>query len=129
MYHGRTTAGRGNVWIRRAAESDAARDDDLAAGSTELYAIYVDPEALGTGVGAGLMARQLEALGPAGAGQRCLWVFADNERAIRFYERWGWAADGRRRTLTIGGAEIDEVRYRFRRPAKPGGSPIEPTIR
>lgn len=39
-----------------------------------------------------------------------LWVLADNARAMRFYERQGWSADGASETLMIPGAPI-EVRY------------------
>ena len=41
-----------------------------------------------------------------------LWVFEDNPRARRFYEREGWVADDRR-TEVIRGVETVEVRYRL----------------
>jgi hypothetical protein len=41
-----------------------------------------------------------------------LWVLAGNERAIRFYERNGWIADGATQTETLHGAEVNEVLYR-----------------
>ena len=42
-----------------------------------------------------------------------LWVLADNQRARTFYEMAGWRADGGIKHDTIGGREIEEVRYRL----------------
>lgn len=41
-----------------------------------------------------------------------------------YYEHGRWAADGRRRSITIGGQEVEEVRYRVRLRAA-GGRPGE----
>jgi len=62
---------------------DRADDPDL-----ELRAIYVRAAYWGTGLGHALLA---EAIGD----RDCyLWVLAGNDRAIGFYERHGFAADG-----------------------------------
>jgi hypothetical protein len=39
-------------------------------------------------------------------------VLDGNERAIRFYERHGWVADGGSQRETLHGATIDEIRFR-----------------
>ena len=70
------------------------RDEDTD-GDGELYAIYVEPELIGSGVGRGLAVageRELVALGHRAA---TLWTFTANEPARRFYERGGWSVDER----------------------------------
>jgi hypothetical protein len=41
-----------------------------------------------------------------------LWVLASNEQARRFYEAAGWRPDGGAQTIELGGATLEEVRYR-----------------
>ena len=70
------------------------RDEDTD-GDGELYAIYVEPELIGSGVGRELAVageRELAALGHRAA---TLWTFAANGPARRFYERGGWRVDER----------------------------------
>ncbi len=89
-----------------------SRDDE---GDGELYAIYVLPEAWGSGSAAALMTRALDELRAAGYEQATLWVLDDNPRARRFYEKSGWTHDGGSRPLTVlGDVEVTEVRYRIR---------------
>ncbi len=87
----------------------ASRDDDAAG---ELFAIYVDPEHWGTGVGRELIAAGEERLRELGHGEAILWVLDDNPLARRFYERAGWHHDGTTRPIEIFGIEVPEVRYR-----------------
>jgi GNAT superfamily N-acetyltransferase len=75
------------------ATTGPARDEDLDAGTGELYAIYVDPPAQGAGVGRALHADALARLAAAGFGRATLWTFAANDQAIAFYERLGWRPD------------------------------------
>jgi GNAT superfamily N-acetyltransferase len=77
-------------------------------GVTELYAIHVAPDQVGTGTGRELMRDALPHLGA----RAVLWVVAGNERARRFYERGGWVADGATREAPIGGATTRHLRYR-----------------
>ena len=79
-------------------------------GKGELHAIYVLPEAWGSGAGSALMATALEAL--RGYPSAMLWVLEDNPRARRFYEREGWILDGGRRDEEFLGVTVPEVRYR-----------------
>lgn len=80
-------------------------------GVGEVYAIYVDPPALGTGVGAALMSASLGwAAGRTFSGVR-LWVLRDNTRARAFYERFGFTPDGATHHYTAGGIDLPEVRY------------------
>jgi RimJ/RimL family protein N-acetyltransferase len=45
-----------------------------------------------------------------------LWVFEDNSRAQRFYEKAGFRPDGAVFTNTIETTTLNEVRYAFARP-------------
>jgi len=80
--------------------------------SGEVYAIYVRPEAWGTGSGSALMDAAVAWLAerwPEGV----LWVAEENPRARRFYERYGWVAETSRVEEVVPGAEIREVLYRL----------------
>ena len=79
-----------------------ARDDDLAGGR-ELWALYVDAAAWGTGVGHALIG---EAIGEDPAS---LWVLRGNDRALAFYARHGFALDGVERSDEYG-VELRMVR-------------------
>jgi ribosomal protein S18 acetylase RimI-like enzyme len=76
----------------------------------ELYAIYVVPEAQGSGAGPALMEAAVESLGERWD-EAILWVATENPRARRFYEREGWVADGERVDESFGAA-VPETRYR-----------------
>ncbi len=89
---------------------------DEAEGRGELFALYVDPDAWGRGVGRRLMAEARARL----AGQRfteaVLWVLVGNVRAERFYVADGWVSDDQQRRQEIWGVAVDETRYRRRLP-------------
>jgi ribosomal protein S18 acetylase RimI-like enzyme len=78
----------------------------------ELFAIYVDPDHWGSGLGRELIAAGEERLRDLGLEDSVLWVLEDNPRARRLYERAGWRTDGGRRLVTFLGVEVSEVRYR-----------------
>jgi GNAT superfamily N-acetyltransferase len=80
-------------------------------GEGELYAIYVHPDDWSSGAGPALMRVARDWLDRRFS-SAVLWVFEDNPRARRFYEREGWVADDRR-TEVIRGVEAVEVRYRL----------------
>ncbi len=95
---------------------DATRPDSAFG---EVYAIYVDPARLGTGCGLALMRTATAYLRERGWTEVRLWVLADNARARRFYERFGFAPDGATSVYTLrtaGGDAIDlpEIRYAAR---------------
>lgn len=94
------------------ASSGPARDEE---GAGEVYAIYVEPERWGAGVGRALMERTLKALADRGYREAVLWVLEDNPRARRFYEAGGWRLE-HGRSEQIGGVEARVVRYRLRLP-------------
>ena len=47
-----------------------------------------------------------------GCSEVVLWVVEGNAPARRFYERWGWRADGGRKVTPVEEEQLDEVRYR-----------------
>jgi RimJ/RimL family protein N-acetyltransferase len=88
-------------------------------GVGEILAIYVVPEQWSAGVGAALMRAALDHLVGHGLSEVRLWVIADNPRARRFYERFGYIADGGSRMVPVGAdypdaAPIEHVRYSLR---------------
>ena len=72
----------------------ASQNDDADEQNGELYAIYVDPQAMDKGVGSALMTEALSRLRADGFTHATLWVLATNTPTLRFYEHHGWAADG-----------------------------------
>jgi GNAT superfamily N-acetyltransferase len=78
----------------------------------ELYAIYVDPDQWGSGVGQALISAGEQGLRDAGFTKAILWVLEDNPRARRFYEAAGWTHDGATKRDTHLETEVTEVRYR-----------------
>lgn len=99
------------------AAGGAARDDDVAPGTGEVYAIYLDPGAWSQGLGRKLFAAAVNDV------RRCfgplvLWVLTANARGRRFYEAAGWRPDGSSRVLDFDGTPVEEIRY-----ALPGETP------
>ena len=87
--HDRTLVAETEDGLIGFAGAGPARDNDLAGDiETELHALYVRAAWWGTGVGYALLG---EAIGDRAA---YLWVLANNERAIAFYERQGFRRDG-----------------------------------
>jgi GNAT superfamily N-acetyltransferase len=93
------------------ATTSPARDLDVP-GDGELCALYVDPEWWGRGVGRTLIGAARMRLFEMGFGSAVLWLLAGNDRADRFYRMDGWMPDGLRRSDTMWGVTVDEVRYR-----------------
>jgi GNAT superfamily N-acetyltransferase len=87
-----------------------ARTEDLG-GYGELAALYVDPEHWGRGIGLALVQAARTNLVEAGFRKAMLWVLAGNVRADRFYQTDKWLPDGTRRTESVWGISVDELRY------------------
>jgi ribosomal protein S18 acetylase RimI-like enzyme len=93
------------------ATAGPCRDEDRQGPRHwEVYAIYVLAEHWGRGLGKSLMSRIL-LRAPSHVADASLWVLADNERAIRFYERMGFVYDGTERAEVLGGQQVREHRY------------------
>lgn len=90
----------------------ALRNADALAGQAEIWALYVEHESWGTGIGHSLWHPARQRLMQLGFRSVSLWVLADNERAIRFYERAGFVAEpGARKVLRLVDIAVDELRY------------------
>lgn len=75
--------------------------DDALPGTGELYALYVLKEYYGKeGAGPALLHAVLARL--AGYPRVALWVLKGNARAIRFYQKHGFAPDGAEQSISLG---------------------------
>jgi GNAT superfamily N-acetyltransferase len=66
---------------------------DSALG--DLYALYLDPDHWGRGIGTALHATALDRLVAHDFTHAGLWILDGNRRALRFYHRHGWTDTGR----------------------------------
>ncbi|MFE2303895.1 GNAT family N-acetyltransferase [Streptomyces sp. NPDC059445] len=87
------------------------RDDEVRSQDVELYAIYVDPDVLGQGIGHALLRESVERCAAAGRERMLLWVLKENAPARRFYERAGFGPDGAEEPFEAAGVAVPEVRY------------------
>ncbi|MDG9701444.1 GNAT family N-acetyltransferase [Streptomyces sp. DH37] len=77
----------------------------------ELYALYAEPERIGTGIGRTLLDEVVRRSVARRVPRLLLWVVEGNVRARRFYEAAGFAPDGAEESSDAGGAPVAEVRY------------------
>ena len=85
-----------------AGYGECSRDDPDAG---ELFALYVLPEYWGKGAAQKLADAAMQML--SARSRIGLWVLKENKRAIRFYEKNGFAPDGREQFLeALGASEI-----------------------
>lgn len=97
--------------IRGFATTAPARDSDVA-GYGELFALYVDPDWWGHGIGAALVSAARNRLFDLGFRHAILWVLKGNSRAERFYTVDKWQPDGLVRTQSVWNIVLEESRYR-----------------
>ena len=98
--------GRVVGFVAVGGEMDAA---DATRG--EVYALNVDPDRWGRGVGRALLAAGCGHLRTVRFATAVLWVHRDNARACRFFRASGWRADGAERRVDALGVEVPVVRY------------------
>ena len=111
MYQRLLTKGIGNGYLLRVdgtphciAWWDVTREPDMP-GYAELICIHSLPDRWHMGHGSQMMARLLDDVKAAGYQKMMLWVFAANLAARRFYEKHGFAVNGREK-LALGAAEV-----------------------
>lgn len=88
-----------------------SRQGELGPSQAELVALYVIPGRWGHGAGGALLEAAMDRVAALGYEGAFLWTFAENERAICFYEAHGWEPDGERKRHSEAGA----VALRFRK--------------
>lgn len=71
-----------------------ARDEDLGQATWELAAMYVFPRRWRSGLGSALLDEAARRLDDGPWDEGSLWVFRDNRRALAFYAKHGFTADG-----------------------------------
>ncbi|HET9724706.1 MAG TPA: GNAT family N-acetyltransferase [Actinomycetota bacterium] len=94
------------------AVTGPSQDADADEKTGELYAIYLEPDRLGQGVGKLLSDHATRDLRERGFQTATLWVLGSNEGARRFYEREGWSADGLTTSERVDCEMRPTVRYR-----------------
>lgn len=91
-----------------------SRDEDANPDTTaEIMSIYLLPSVWGQGTGATLFRKAIDTLRQKGFQEVSLWVLHTNDRAIHFYERIGFHADGATKVENWRGEELKETRYRL----------------
>jgi len=94
-----------------AAPNNADRPERATPGGTmngRLHSLYIDPDALGQGIGHALMSHALSTFTAWGCKRAHLWVLEGNSRAVSFYERQGWQLTGDTKVDRSFGPELHE---------------------
>jgi ribosomal protein S18 acetylase RimI-like enzyme len=99
-----------------------ALDGDVPSDIGQLYAINLDPDVWGRGLGRALLRVATDRLSELGYVEAVLWVVPDNQRARWLYEAAGWSDDDLRRDDDVFGVVVPEMRYR-RRLVESSGQP------
>ena len=97
------------------ATTTAAKSDWLPPpdGAGELTNLYLDPGAIGGGVGSALYDHAAADLRERGFNPFVVWAFRDNHRARRFYERKGLMIDVPEHDWVLGSVRCPIVRFRI----------------
>lgn len=96
------------------ATTSPAKDEYLPPpdGAGEVTNLYLDPAAIGTGVGRRLYEHAVDDLRERGFNPLVLWAFRDNPKAARFYPRMGLTIDVPDHDWVLGDVPCPIVRYR-----------------
>jgi ribosomal protein S18 acetylase RimI-like enzyme len=119
MWHDDTVAGKPQPLV--ATEADCmlgwvafgpSRDEGVGTEVAEIWAIYVDAEHWGQGVGRKLWANARSQMRKQGFMSVSLWAFSDNARAGSFYRSLGFEVEpASSKQFQLGGSRVNEVRY------------------
>lgn len=94
------------------AVTGPSEDADADPRTGEVYAIYLEPDRIGSGLGRLLFEHAVSDLRERGFAAATLWVLETNEPARRFYERTGWRLDGATTSERVDCEMRPTVRYR-----------------
>lgn len=93
---------------------DRSRDPKSKPTVGELWALYVRPDAVGSGVGLALWDAARDACEEEGFTEVTAWTYVRNERALRFFDAAGFKREMKTlRTTPVGSTRLEEVRVRF----------------
>jgi predicted N-acetyltransferase YhbS len=87
------------------------RDEVETGQPGEVWSLYVHPDHWGRGAGYALMREAHKGLNEFGLSPVRVWMLDGNETGRRFYERYGFVADGERSDYQIGERAYPIVRY------------------
>jgi GNAT superfamily N-acetyltransferase len=90
-------------------------------GAGELTNLYIEPDAIGTGVGRLLYDHAVADLAARGFDPLVVWAFRENARALGFYKRMGLVIDVPDHDWVLGGIPCPIVRFRGALAAPDGG--------
>src|SRR5216683_616799 len=90
---------------------DKSRSEDMSKDTGELWAIYVDKNYEGKGIGTTLLNKGLDNLRDRGFKKAILWVLTSNYKTRKWYESKGWRVEGKTTIDKRDGLELEETRY------------------
>jgi ribosomal protein S18 acetylase RimI-like enzyme len=92
---------------------DRSRDPKSKNTTGEIWAIYVDPDRLGEGVGLALWDAANEGLQDEDCSDVTVWVPLRSEKALRFFDAAGFKREmNTARTVPLGGVKVEELRLK-----------------
>lgn len=101
-------------------DHDEADEEDAGPGVPgEVQAIYVHPDRWGRGAGRALMNEGVRWLTEQGLAPVRVWMLEGSEISRRFYERYGFEADGARKNAELSGASFPCERLTLKKDAAP----------
>ena len=89
----------------------SSRDEDTDDSFYELHGIYLHPDYYRKGIGTQAMEFACNIAHSLDKITMILWVFEDNINSVKFYEKCGFAADGKTKILYCG-KELTAIRMR-----------------
>ena len=89
-----------------------AKDDDIGDDYYELHGLYLHPDFFRKGIGTQAVNFAFDKARELGKRYINVWVFAENENSIRFYEKCGFTADGRTNTHDLGSKTTKSIRMK-----------------
>jgi RimJ/RimL family protein N-acetyltransferase len=87
------------------------QDEGASEDDGQLYAINLDPDHWGKGLGRALLRAATDELAARGFKRLVLWVVPENARARKLYESEGWTTEGVIREEEVFGVTVAEIRY------------------
>ena len=92
---------------------DRSRDPKSKNTTGELWALYVDLDHIGTGVGLALWDAAREGLQDEGCTDVTVWVPLASARALAFLDAAGFKREmNTARTVPLGGVRVEEIRFK-----------------